>query len=144
MLAPPRWVALRPLPLRPAFARIDALADPAVTFALFCCQSSICCGNPKPTTRIRSRSIPATPVADRSLGFYLERLEEAVAVFGTGIAPTRFQFYFTVVVEKSRATCTTGLASVWVGHASLSHRKLGKRRPRYELLSGMWQEELRA
>lgn len=47
--------------------------------------------------------------------FYLERTEEAVAAFGTGIAPTRFQFYFIGVVEKSSATCTTGLASFPVG-----------------------------
>lgn len=52
---------------------------------------------------------------DRATGFYLERTEEAVAAFGTGIAPTRFQFYFIGVVERSAATCTTGLASFPVG-----------------------------
>jgi len=56
-----------------------------------------------------------TSAADRASGFYLERTEEAVAAFGTGIAPTRFQFYFIGVVDKSSATCTTGLASFPVG-----------------------------
>ncbi len=51
----------------------------------------------------------------RSGDFYLERTEEAVAAFGTGIVPTRFQFYFIGLVERSAATCTTGLVSFPVG-----------------------------
>lgn len=58
---------------------------------------------------------PDAAAADRAAGFYLERTEEAVAAFGTGIAPTRFQFYFIGLVAKSRAACTTGLASFPVG-----------------------------
>jgi AraC-like DNA-binding protein len=57
--------------------------------------------------------------ADRSSakveGFYLERTEHAVLAFGPGIPPTRFQFYFIGLVARSRATCTTGLASFSVG-----------------------------
>jgi AraC-like DNA-binding protein len=48
-------------------------------------------------------------------GFYLERTEDAVRAFGPGIPPTRFQFYFIGLVARSRATCTTGLASFPVG-----------------------------
>jgi len=57
----------------------------------------------------------SAPATDRTPEFYLERTEQAVAAFGTGIAPTRFQFYFLGVVEKSRARCTTGLSSFPVG-----------------------------
>ena len=48
-------------------------------------------------------------------GFYLEPTDAAVRAFGTGIPPTRFQFYFIGLVHRSRATCTTGLASFPVG-----------------------------
>ena len=48
-------------------------------------------------------------------GFYLERTDEAVRAFGSAIPPTRFQFYFIGLVTRSRATCTTGLASFPVG-----------------------------
>lgn len=51
----------------------------------------------------------------RSSDFYLESTGDAVRAFGTGIAPTRFQFYFIGLVARSRATCTTGLASFSVG-----------------------------
>lgn len=51
----------------------------------------------------------------RSGDFYLESTGEAVRAFGTGIPPTRFQFYFIGLVARSRATCTTGLASFQVG-----------------------------
>ncbi len=47
----------------------------------------------------------------RSSDFYLESTADAVSAFGTGVAPTRFQFYFIGVVARSRAVCTTGLAS---------------------------------
>lgn len=49
--------------------------------------------------------------ASRSADFYLESTADAVSAFGTGVAPTRFQFYFIGVVARSRAVCTTGLAS---------------------------------
>jgi AraC family transcriptional regulator, transcriptional activator of pobA len=56
------------------------------------------------------------PVAvSRSDGFYLESTSDAVRAFGTGIPPTRFLFYFIGLVARSRATCTTGLASFEVG-----------------------------
>lgn len=51
----------------------------------------------------------------RMEGFYLERTEDAVRAFGPGIPPTRFQFHFIGLVARSRATCTTGLASFPVG-----------------------------
>jgi AraC-like DNA-binding protein len=51
----------------------------------------------------------------RSADFYLESTGAAVRAFGTGIAPTRFQFYFIGLVARSRATCTTGLASFPAG-----------------------------
>lgn len=51
----------------------------------------------------------------RPTDFYLESTSTAVHAFGTSIAPTRFQFYFIGLVARSRATCTTGLASFSVG-----------------------------
>lgn len=51
----------------------------------------------------------------RAGDFYLESTADAVRAFGTGIPPTRFQFYFIGLVERSRATCTTGLASFQTG-----------------------------
>lgn len=51
----------------------------------------------------------------RADGFYLESTGDAVRAFGPGIPPTRFQFYFIGLVARSRASCTTGLASFRVG-----------------------------
>lgn len=56
---------------------------------------------------------PSAPL--RSGDFYLESTGDAVRAFGTGLPPTRFQFYFIGLVARSRATCTTGLASFPVG-----------------------------
>lgn len=58
---------------------------------------------------------PASATRAKADGFYLERTEDAVRAFGPGIPPTRFQFYFIGLVTRSRATCTTGLASFPVG-----------------------------
>lgn len=54
---------------------------------------------------------PETEVPARGGDFFLESTSEAVRAFGTGIPPTRFQFYFIGFVTRSRAVCTTGLAS---------------------------------
>ena len=56
----------------------------------------------------------AVPV-QRTEDFYLETTGEAVSAFGSAIPPTRFQFYFIGLVARSRATCSTGLASFRVG-----------------------------
>lgn len=60
---------------------------------------------------------PATDAgaSARDDAFYLESTGDAVRAFGTAIPPTRFQFYFIGLVARSRATCTTGLASFPVG-----------------------------
>lgn len=58
---------------------------------------------------------PASVAPAKVDGFYLERTDDAVRAFGPGIPPTRFQFYFIGLVARSRATCTTGLASFPVG-----------------------------
>lgn len=47
--------------------------------------------------------------------FYLETIADAVRAFGTGIPPTRFQFYFISFVMRGRAVSTTGLASFKTG-----------------------------
>ncbi len=63
----------------------------------------------------RAGADSARAAAPRSADFFLESTGDAVRAFGTGIAPTRFQFYFIGFVIKSQATCTTGLASFDVG-----------------------------
>lgn len=63
----------------------------------------------------RAGAESARPAPARSADFFLESTADAVRAFGTGIAPTRFQFYFIGLVARSRATCSTGLASFGVG-----------------------------
>ena len=82
----PSEVSLRPLPL-PEFHLLHR-------------QSSV--------AGAHKRAAHGLPQID---GLYLERTEEAVKAFGSGVSPTRFQFYFIGLVSKSRATCSTGLAS---------------------------------
>ncbi|MFT3870614.1 MAG: AraC family transcriptional regulator [Nibricoccus sp.] len=84
--AMPRDVSLRPLPL-PEFHLLHRKSSAAGA---------------------HKRSAHGLPQID---GFYLERTEEAVKAFGSGVLPTRFQFYFIGLVSRGHATCTTGLAS---------------------------------
>lgn len=82
----PNEVSLRPLPL-PEFHLLHRAASSAGA---------------------HKRAAHGLPQID---GLYLEHTEEAVKAFGSGVSPTRFQFYFIGLVSRSHATCTTGLAS---------------------------------
>lgn len=57
------------------------------------------------------RAASPAPTTPRPADFFLETIPEAVRGFGSGIPPTRFQFYFISFVIRGRAISTTGLAS---------------------------------